>query len=331
MAAKCVAAQSILGADQFHKPFSDPDGYAEHVLAALRLVAEIDALRADVRRDAFSLPRLRLGKMSGLMTTPETIAAPLLAAYDAANLPEDVAAIFSVYRMLLDDGNLSTEIEAKIRAGNWAAGAIRATISEYAGLFDAMTDPYFQARGEDVRDIGRKLHARLRGDATRTAESGENLILAGEQVSITDIARHRPDRLAGILCTAGSALSHTAVLANALGLPAVMGTGKIKDLSENALAVIDSLRERFHVVGLAAHSNAELLGQLIEKFHPRYAALVDEEKAEELRRTCPAETEILAGDSGVLSVAAHPDADIVLSAIVGAAGLRPVLAAIEQG
>jgi phosphotransferase system enzyme I (PtsI)/phosphotransferase system enzyme I (PtsP) len=157
----------------------------------------------------------------------------------AASLPEDVAAIFSVYRMLLDSGNLLTDIEDKIRAGNWAPGAIRATVSEYARLFDAMEDPYFQARGEDIHNIGRKLSAKLRGDTIPVAESSERLILAGELVSITDIARYRTDQLAGILCTAGSALSHTAVLANALGLPAVMGTGEIKDLSENALAVID--------------------------------------------------------------------------------------------
>jgi phosphotransferase system enzyme I (PtsI)/phosphotransferase system enzyme I (PtsP) len=157
----------------------------------------------------------------------------------AASLPEDVAAIFSVYRMLLDSGDLLTDIEEKIRAGNWAPGAIRATVSEFASLFDAMEDPYFQARGEDIRNIGNKLYAKLRGATARPAESGESLILAGELVSITDIARYRPDQLAGILCTGGSALSHTAVLANALGLPAVMGTGEIKDLTENSLAVID--------------------------------------------------------------------------------------------
>jgi phosphotransferase system enzyme I (PtsI)/phosphotransferase system enzyme I (PtsP) len=155
------------------------------------------------------------------------------------SMPEDVAAIFSVYRMLLDSGNLVADIEERIRAGNWAPGAVRATISEYTSMFDAMEDLYFQARGEDIRNIGKKLSAKLRGDAIPVAQSSEGLILAGELVSITDIARFRPDQLVGILCTGGSALSHTAVVANALGLPAVMGTGEIKGLSENSLAVID--------------------------------------------------------------------------------------------
>jgi len=112
------------------------------------------------------------------------------------------------------------------------------------------------------------------------------------------------------------------------GITVLGATGSV---GRNALAVIDSLRERFHVVGLTAHSNAELLQQLIEQFRPRYAALVDEKKAEVLRARCRNGTEVLAGVEGVLTVAAASEADIVLSAIVGAAGLRPVLAAVEQG
>jgi 1-deoxy-D-xylulose-5-phosphate reductoisomerase len=112
------------------------------------------------------------------------------------------------------------------------------------------------------------------------------------------------------------------------GVTVLGATGSV---GRNALAVIDSLRERFHVVGLAACSNAEALGRLAEHFRPRYAAVADEGKADVLRANCPAETEVLAGPEGVLKVAAAPEADIVLSAIVGAAGLRPVLAAIERG
>jgi 1-deoxy-D-xylulose-5-phosphate reductoisomerase len=112
------------------------------------------------------------------------------------------------------------------------------------------------------------------------------------------------------------------------GITVLGATGSV---GRNALAVIDSLRERFHVVGLAAHSNAEALERLIEQFRPRYAALIDEEKAEALRARCRKGTEVLAGIEGVLTVAAASEAEVVLSAIVGAAGLRPVLTAVEQG
>jgi len=107
--------------------------------------------------------------------------------------------------------------------------------------------------------------------------------------------------------------------------------GATGSVGRSALAVVETLRERFHIVGLTAHSNAPLLGSLIKQFHPRYAAIVDKEQARILRSGCPEGTEVLEGIEGVLSVAAAPDADIVVSAIVGAAGLRPILEAIEQG
>ncbi len=112
------------------------------------------------------------------------------------------------------------------------------------------------------------------------------------------------------------------------GVTVLGATGSV---GKNALAVIDSLRERFHVVGLTACSNASALRQLIERFRPRYAALVDEEQARALAESCPEGTRVLGGEDGVVSVAAAPEAEIVVSAIVGAAGLQPVLAAIREG
>ncbi len=107
--------------------------------------------------------------------------------------------------------------------------------------------------------------------------------------------------------------------------------GATGSVGRSALAVIESLRDRFHVVGLTARSTAPLLKELIERFRPRYAALLDEEQARVLRSRCSGKTEVLGGLEGVVSVASAPEAQIVLSAIVGAAGLSPILAAIERG
>ncbi|RJP75385.1 MAG: 1-deoxy-D-xylulose-5-phosphate reductoisomerase [Candidatus Abyssobacteria bacterium SURF_17] len=107
--------------------------------------------------------------------------------------------------------------------------------------------------------------------------------------------------------------------------------GATGSVGRNALAVIDSLRDHFSIVGLTACRNAPLLRELIERYHPRYAALADEEQADALRSACPGHTRVLGGLEGVISVAAASEAQIVLSAIVGAAGLQPVLAAIKKG
>lgn len=111
------------------------------------------------------------------------------------------------------------------------------------------------------------------------------------------------------------------------GIVVLGATGSV---GRNALAVVDSLREHFDVVGLTAHTNASLLGELARKFHPRYVAIVDKRRVDELRSQCPSGTTVLGGIDGVLEVAAAAEADVVLSAIVGAAGLRPILAALES-
>ena len=112
------------------------------------------------------------------------------------------------------------------------------------------------------------------------------------------------------------------------GIVVLGATGSV---GRNTLAVVDSLRERFNVVGLTANSNVSPLGDLAERFRPRYAAIANKDRMAELRSKCPPETEVLGGMEGILEVAAADEADIVLSAIVGAAGLRPILAAIEAG
>lgn len=151
---------------------------------------------------------------------------------------ENVAAVFSIYKMLLESQELVQGVEQRIRNGNWAEGSLRRTIREIAAKFDRMEDPYLRSRGEDIQNIGNKLYAKLRGHQASTCHD-QNLILAGDLISIADIARFKREQLVGILCQSGSSLSHTAVLSTALGLPAVMGTGKIKNLEQSTPAILD--------------------------------------------------------------------------------------------
>jgi len=85
------------------------------------------------------------------------------------------------------------------------------------------------------------------------------------------------------------------------------------------------------VAGLAAHKNDVLLEQQIRKFHPVVAALSDEQAALRLKSRYKGSTEILSGPEGILAVAQCPEADIVLGAMVGYAGLKATLAAIKAG
>src|SRR5438094_8911528 len=103
-----------------------------------------------------------------------------------------------------------------------AFGSRRNTISEYANVIDQMEDPYLRARAEDIREIGQRVLIRLQAEAPEPKQFPERCILMGETLGIAEIAAVPAGRLAGIVCMRGSALSHTAILARALGIPSVV-------------------------------------------------------------------------------------------------------------
>jgi 1-deoxy-D-xylulose-5-phosphate reductoisomerase len=109
--------------------------------------------------------------------------------------------------------------------------------------------------------------------------------------------------------------------------------GSTGSIGRNVLKVATSFPEHFTVLGLAAGSNVELLSEQINTFSPLVASVADQEAAEKLESLLPGScgTEIAWGQKGNELVASQQDADMVVSAIVGAAGLLPTLAAIRSG
>jgi 1-deoxy-D-xylulose-5-phosphate reductoisomerase len=109
--------------------------------------------------------------------------------------------------------------------------------------------------------------------------------------------------------------------------------GSTGSIGQSALAVVDAHPERLSVVGLAAGGNTERLAAQIATYHPRIVAMASGEAVDRLRREVPHAAAICAGTGrdGMLAVASHPDADIVLCASSGTEALEAVLAAIECG
>jgi 1-deoxy-D-xylulose-5-phosphate reductoisomerase len=112
-------------------------------------------------------------------------------------------------------------------------------------------------------------------------------------------------------------------------LKRIVVLGSTGSIGRNALWVAERFPDRFQVVGLGAGKNVELLAEQVQRFRPRAVCLLTTELAGDLRRRVPSETEVLAGLSGYQQVAAIPEAELVLSAMVGAAGLMPTLAALR--
>jgi phosphotransferase system enzyme I (PtsP) len=143
------------------------------------------------------------------------------------SLPEDVKAIFQLYHQLLDANSLGREVEQKIRE-NWdAASSLKLVVENYAAKFAAMEDPYMQERAVDIVDLSNRiLHNIMNGSGSPTNTDRnipENAILVAREVSAPMLAEFSAEKLKGIVSIEGSNNSHAAILARAMGVPAVMG------------------------------------------------------------------------------------------------------------
>ena len=109
--------------------------------------------------------------------------------------------------------------------------------------------------------------------------------------------------------------------------------GATGSIGVNVLSIVRQFPGSYQIVGLAAGRNVSLLAEQILEFIPQLVSVIDEEHAEKLSLLLPAEwhSKIVCGAKGNQDVAALAPADVTISAIVGAAGLLPTIAAIEAG
>ena len=110
--------------------------------------------------------------------------------------------------------------------------------------------------------------------------------------------------------------------------------GSTGSIGVSTLDVVSRNRSRYEVFALTAHSNVEMLAAQCRQWRPRFAVMADDSAAMRLAAVLSSEepkTEVLAGASGLQHVAAHPEVDYVMAAIVGGAGLVPTLAAARSG
>ena len=108
--------------------------------------------------------------------------------------------------------------------------------------------------------------------------------------------------------------------------------GATGSIGTQTLDVISQNSDDFEVVALTASESVEKMAELIQRFCPSYAVMKNEEKAEELRKLLPNHScEILYGMDGFVAVSTLPNVDVVVAAMVGMIGLRPVMEAIRAG
>jgi phosphocarrier protein FPr len=165
---------------------------------------------------------------AALAAAREVVAADLrgLRTSAAERAGAEAADILDAQLLLLGDEALVEAAEAAVAGGAPAARAWDDAVREAARGYEALDDEYLRARATDLVDVGRRVIERLAG-AEPEGGAGDlepGVLVAGE-VGAADAAALDPERVAGMATAGGGPTSHAAIIARALGIPAVAGLG----------------------------------------------------------------------------------------------------------
>lgn len=155
--------------------------------------------------------------------------------------------IFITHQEMLDDPELTSEVELRLNKDESAAAAWAGVIEAAAVQQEQLQDALLAERAADLRDVGRRVLAQICGVETIAAPD-EPYILVMDEVGPSDVARLDPAQVAGILTARGGATAHSAIVARALGIPALVGAGEeVLLLKPGTVLLLDSQRGRLTV------------------------------------------------------------------------------------
>ena len=191
--------------------------------------------RHEVSDTAAELERFRAAR--------ETAKEQLAKLYDKAlaEAGEDAAMLFEAHQMMLDDLDFVESIEGMIENDRVnAEAAVSDTGVQFAEMFAAMDDSYMQARAADIRDISARVIGILTGEGESGIVSDVPCIVAADDLAPSETVQLDKSLILGFITSAGSANSHTAILARTMGIPAIISAGDaLQPEMEGKYAIID--------------------------------------------------------------------------------------------
>lgn len=179
-----------------------------------------------------------ISERSRLDTAISTVRADTLRNRDQlAAVAGNEADIFLAHLLILDDEEMAGVARTRIDEGVNAEQAWMDAVNQTADAFRALDDPYQAARVADVEAVGQEVLARLLGvdPRPRLTEPG---VLVADDLTPAETADLDRELVAAIVTSRGSATSHSAIIARALGVPAVVGVGPV-NISDATMLVVD--------------------------------------------------------------------------------------------
>lgn len=160
-------------------------------------------------------------------------------------LAREVGDFIDAHSLLLDDEELLRGLDELIAVGHYtASAALKMQRDRLAAVFDAMHDPYLKSRGEDIDQVIGRVMSVLQQQSTReerklAARMGE--IVVSDTVAPADMAAMAGQGLLGVVASAGSVYSHSAILARSFNLPMLVGTrDALATINDDDLVLIDA-------------------------------------------------------------------------------------------
>ncbi len=160
----------------------------------------------------------------------------------AAQFGAPQAAIFEAHALILQDDALLDRARHLLREQGWTAPkAWHLAVREMAGAYQSLADEYMRQRVVDLLDVGDQVLAELLGGvAPREADRGAPAVLLAQELTPSQVAELDPGRALGLITLGGGATSHAAILARALGIPAVAGAdASIEAVADGVLVAVD--------------------------------------------------------------------------------------------
>lgn len=220
-------------ADGAFKGFAGAPGIGIGVGVVMHPIADLDAVPSRPAQD-ITVELLLLDRaIEAVRNDIRTLMRDL-----QASLPQEELALFDAYLHMLDDGALAGDIREVVRRGEWAQGALRKVIREHVSRFEVMDDPYLRERGTDVKDLGVRVLGYLQRIREKKTQFPSNAILVGEELTPGMLAAIPFEQLRGVISVRGSGNSHVAILARAMGIPAVMGAGDLPAYELEGVSII---------------------------------------------------------------------------------------------
>lgn len=190
-------------------------------------------------------------------------------------LGEEEARIFEIHGMLLRDDDLMDAVKDELENGKSAEDALQAASERVCAMLEALNDPYLSARAADVRDVARQVSRCLSGEtANESIGDREPFILVADDLTPSETVMLEKSLILGFVTFRGTPNSHTAILARAMGIPALVDVGEIDRSFDGALALLDAAENTLTVNPddgqIAIFSEKQRREDRIAREHDRY-------------------------------------------------------------